>query len=157
MIVVISLHTNELVMDVLRGFEAVDLETDEVASPPAPLLVEAAKMMVNEEYNGLSSGIGKDTVIGLIKALEQAGYPADKNAWLAAYYAAGGITRHSVTVAKFLDEMKRGTNHRFKSRFRSSIVEILESRVSNNALGVNPWPIRTPPTQKTARFRSFGL
>ncbi|WP_416442565.1 hypothetical protein AB3K78_09120 [Leucobacter sp. HNU] len=128
-IVIIITHEGEMSRSILRGFGAVNLETGEHDALPDPLLIEAAKTMVNEEYNGLGSGNGKDAVLSLIHAFRQAGYPTNKELWLAAYFAAGGKTRHAETVAKFIDEINKGTRHRFQNRFRPNIVEILKERV----------------------------
>ena len=89
--------------------------------------------MVNEEYNGLSSGHGKDAVVQLVRAFTAAGYPLDVDSWLRAYFAAGGTFRHGESVAKLLTEMKKGVQHRVKPRYVSEIVEVLRDRTSARA------------------------
>lgn len=127
--VVISLHDGEFVNHLFDAFAAFNIATGEPHGLPNPLQLEAARTMVNEEYNGLSGGNGKDTVLTLIHAFRAAGYPADKDAWLGAYFAAGGKARHAETIAKFIDEIGKGTKHRYRNRYRANIVEILQERV----------------------------
>ncbi|MDH6180771.1 hypothetical protein M2152_000953 [Microbacteriaceae bacterium SG_E_30_P1] len=117
----------------LDGLGALNLHTGEALGAPDPLMVEAGKSMVNEEYNGLSSGKGKDAVVQLVRAFTAAGYPLDVDAWLRAYFAAGGTFRHGEEVAKLLGEMKKGIKHRVKDRYRDNIVEILRDRLAAKA------------------------
>lgn len=117
----------------LDGLGAVNLHTGKALAAPDPVMVEAGKSMVNEEYNGLSSGHGKDAVVQLVRAFTAAGYPLDGDAWLRAYFAAGGTFRHGESVAKLLGEMKKGVKHRVKDRYRENIVEILRDRVTTKA------------------------
>jgi hypothetical protein len=51
--------------------------------------------MINEQYNGLSSGRGKDVVVQLLRAFSNSGYPLDEGAWLRAFFAAGGTFPHA--------------------------------------------------------------
>lgn len=113
----------------LEGLGAIDLHTGEAIPAPDPVMVEAGKSMVDEEYNGLGSGNGKDAVVQLIRAFAAAGYPLDVDAWLRAYFAAGGTFRHGESVQKFVGEMKKGVKHRVRDRYRTNIVEILRDRV----------------------------
>ncbi len=115
----------------LDGLGAVDLHTGRTAPFPDPVMVEAAKAMVMEEHNGLSSGYGKDTVVQLVRAFTSAAYPLDAEAWLRAYFAAGGTFRNGDPLKKLLNEMKSGVKHRVKDRFRPNIVEILQERVAS--------------------------
>ena len=115
----------------LDGLGAINLHTSEANPAPDPVMVEAGKSMVNEEYNGLSSAHGKDAVVQLVRAFTAAGYPLDVDAWLRAYFAAGGTFRHGESVAKLLGEMKKGTKHRVQTRYRDNIVEILRDRVAS--------------------------
>jgi hypothetical protein len=115
----------------LDGLGAINLHTSEALPAPDPVMVEAGKSMVNEQYNGLSSGHGKDAVVQLIRAFTAAGYPLDVDAWLRAYFAAGGSFRHGESVAKLLGEMKKGTKHRVQTRYRDNIVEILRDRITS--------------------------
>ncbi|MFW6042025.1 MAG: hypothetical protein ACOC8M_03415 [Guyparkeria sp.] len=109
----------------LEARGAVNLHIGESLSAPDPLQVAAAELMVNEQYNGLSSGRGKDAVVQLLRAFTNSGYPLDEDAWLRAFFAAGGAFRHAESVAKFIREMKSGTRHRAKPRFRDDIIDIL--------------------------------
>lgn len=90
-------------------------------------------MMKNEEYNGLSSGRGKDAVVQLVRAFAAEGYPAGTQPWLRAYFAAGGTFRHAESVEKLVKEMKAATRHRVKPRYRDNIVEILRERLADDA------------------------
>lgn len=117
----------------LDGLGAINLHTGEAISAPDLVMVEAGKSMVNEEYNGLSSGHGKDAVVQLVRAFTAAGYPLDVDAWLRAYFAAGGTFRHGEEVAKLLGEMNKGTKHRVQTRYRDNIVEVLRDRVTSKA------------------------
>ena len=47
----------------LDGLGAVDLHTGESAPPFDPVQLEAAKSIVDEQYNGLGSGRGKDAIV----------------------------------------------------------------------------------------------
>lgn len=57
---------------------AIDLRTGHPLPAPDPLLKSAAELMVDQQYNGLSSGIGKATVVGRLRALTASGYPLNK-------------------------------------------------------------------------------
>jgi hypothetical protein len=117
----------------LDGFGALDLHTGEVFATPDPVMVEAGKSLVQEEYNGLGSGKGKDAVVQLARAFTAAGYPLDVDAWLRAYFAAGGTFRHAEEIAKLVGEMKKGVQHRVKPRYRDNIVDILRERADAKA------------------------
>ena len=114
----------------LDAHGAVDLHTGAPLPAPDPLQVAAAELMVNEQYNGLSSGRGKDAVVQLLRAFTGSGYPLDGDAWLRAFFAAGGALRHADSVAKFVKEMKAGTTHRVTPRFRDEVIDILRERVT---------------------------
>lgn len=109
----------------LDANQALDLLTGERVAAPDPLLVTACKLMISEEYNGLGTSRGKDTVIQLLRAFHAEGYPLDRKLWLRHYLAAGGEFRHAETVSKFIREMNHGTKHRTKERFLPNIVKIL--------------------------------
>ncbi len=115
----------------LDGHGAVDLHTGASLPAPDPLQVAAAKLMVDEQYNGLSSGRGKDAVVQLLRAFTDAGYPLDEDGWLRAFFAAGGAFRHADSVVKFVNEMKAGTKHRVTPRFRDDILDVLRERVKS--------------------------
>ena len=123
----------DMVRTWLDGHGALNLHTREALPAPDPVMVEAGKSMVNEEYNGLSSGHGKDAVVQLVRAFTAAGYPLEVDAWLRAYFAAGGTFRHGESVAKLLTEMKKGIQHRVKTRYVSDIVDVLRDRASAKA------------------------
>lgn len=112
----------------LDGHGALNLETGKAATAPDPMLVAAAEMMVSYEYNGLSSGHGKDAVVQLVRAFVAEGYSFDADMWLRAYFAAGGSFRHSESVARLIREMGSGTRHRVKPRFREDIFTIIRDR-----------------------------
>lgn len=114
----------------LDAHSATDLHTG--ASLPAPdaLQVAAAELMVNEQYNGLSTGRGKEAVVQLLRTFTSSGYPLDKDAWLRAFFAVGGAFRHADSLAKFVEEMKAGTKHRAGPRFREDILDILREQVT---------------------------
>jgi hypothetical protein len=117
----------------LDGVGALDLHTGAALATPDPVMVEAGKSLVNEEYNGLASGRGKDAVVQLVRAFTAAGYPLELDAWLRAYFAAGGTFGHAEEIAKLVGEMKRGVRHRVKPRYRDNIVDILRERADANA------------------------
>ena len=117
----------------LDAHGALNLHTGQASAPPDPLMVAAAEAMIDEEYNGLSSGRGKDAVVQLVRAFEAEGYPLDVDAWLRAYFAAGGSFRHAESVAKLVREMKAGTRHRVKTRYAFGIVDDLRARLDGAA------------------------
>lgn len=116
----------------LDAHGAVDLDTGESLPAPDPLQVASAELMVNEEYNGLSSGRGKDVVIQLLRAFTRSGYRLDES-WLRAFFAAGGSFRHAESVSKFIAEMRSGVNHRVKPAFRTDILDILRAEIDSSA------------------------
>lgn len=116
----------------LDGLGAINLHTGEALPAPDPTMVEAGKSMVNEEYNGLSSGYGKDAVVQLVRAFTAAGYPLEVDSWLRAYFAAGGTFRHGESVQKLIGEMAKGVKHRVKERYSTGIVDILRDRAIAN-------------------------
>jgi len=124
-------HASDPVRQWLDGLGAVDLATG-VPSPAVDrMLVEAASMMVDEEYNGLSSGRGKNSVIQLLRTFSAAGYPLETSTWLPAFFAAGGSFDHAQEVAKLVSEMKAGTKHRVELAYRADILDIIRDRVGS--------------------------
>ena len=123
----------DLVRVWLDGSGATDLNTGQLLDVPDPLLIAAAKSMVDEEYNGLSSGRGKDAVVQLVRAFAAEGYPLEVDIWLRAYFAAGGTFRHAESIANLIGEIKEGTKHRVSKRYVDNIVEVLRDRVSAKA------------------------
>jgi len=120
----------EIVRTWLDGRGAMNLHTGEALAAPDPLMVAAAESMIDEEYNGLSSGRGKDAVVQLVRAFAAEGYPVEVDPWLRAYFAAGGTFRHAESISKLVKEMKAGTQHRVKQRYVQNIVEVLRDRVT---------------------------
>jgi hypothetical protein len=123
---------SEMVRMWLDGVGARNVHTGAVGAVDAVQL-EAAKCMVNEQYNGLSTGNGKAAVVQLIRAFTDRGYALEKEPWLRAFFAAGGKFRHAESVCKLIEEMKKGTNHRVQQRYRPEIFSILQERASAGA------------------------
>jgi hypothetical protein len=117
----------------LDGLGAADLHTGIAAPPSDPLLLAAAEMIQNEEYNGLSSGRGKDAIVHLVRAFAAEGYPVEAEPWLRAYFAAGGSFRHVESIEKLVKEMKAGTRHRVNARYRDNIVEIIRQQLEERS------------------------
>ena len=117
----------------LDALGALNLHTQEPAPANDPLLLTAAKMIKNEDYNGLSSGRGKDAIVQLVRAFGTEGYPVEPDPWLRAYFAVGGSFRHAESVEKLLKEMRAGTMHRVTQRYRDNIVEILRQQLVEDA------------------------
>lgn len=126
-------HREQMVRVWLDGLGAMDLHSGTVVAPPDALMLEAARMIRDEEYNGLSSGHGKDAIVQLVRAFAREGYPADPESWLRAYFASGGSFRHAESISKLLTEMHRGVRHRVTPRYREEIVSILRDRVIQEA------------------------
>lgn len=121
----------DIVRTWLDALGALNLHTAESVTSPDHLMVAACEMMTHEEYNGLSSGHGKDAVVQIVRAFAAEGYQVDVDVWLRAYFAAGGTFRHAESVEKLLKEMKAGTKHRVSPRYRDNIFEIIKERVSS--------------------------
>lgn len=120
----------DMVRTWLDGLGAVNLHTHEYAPANDPLLLAAAEMIQNEDYNGLSSGRGKDAVVQLVRAFGTEGYPTEPEPWLRAYFAVGGSFHHAESIEKLVKEMKSGAQHRVKPRYRDNIVEIIREQLS---------------------------
>ena len=114
----------------LDAHGAIDVHTGASLPAPDPLQVAAAELMVNEQYNGLSSGRGKEAVVELLRVFASSGYPLDEGAWLRAFFAAGGTFPHADSVSKFVRETKSGVRHRVKQAFRPEILDVLRERVN---------------------------
>ncbi|WP_028268294.1 MULTISPECIES: hypothetical protein [Micrococcaceae] len=113
----------------LDGAGAQNLDTGSVEALD-PVQLEAAKCMVGEQYNGLSTGNGKAAVVQLIRTITDSGYVLEKEPWLRAFFAAGGEFRHAESISKLIAEMKKGTKHRVQQRYRPEILSILQERAS---------------------------
>ncbi|GGN85804.1 hypothetical protein [Agrococcus terreus] len=114
----------------LDGLGALNLHTREAVPASDPLLLAAAEMIQNEDYNGLGSGRGKDAVVQLVRAFAAEGYPVAPDTWLRAYFAVGGSFHHAESIEKLVKEMKAGTRHRVKPRYRDNIVEIMREQLA---------------------------
>ena len=103
---VIVWSPRDLVRTWLDGVGAVNLHTRSALGAPDVVQLEAAKCWVDEQYNGLSSGNGKDAVVQLLRLFSAAGYPLDADTWLRAFFAAGGRFDEATKVAKLIKEMQ---------------------------------------------------
>jgi len=119
----------DIVRTWLDGLGTLNLHTGKSATAPDPLMVAACEMMTREEYNGLSSGHGKDAVVQLVRAFADEGYQVDVDAWLRAYFAAGGTFQHAESIGKLVKEMKIGTKHRVSPHYRENIFDIVREQV----------------------------
>jgi hypothetical protein len=117
----------------LDGVGATNLHTGSALEAPDAVQLEAAKCWVGEQYNGLSSGNGKDAVVQLLRVFTAAGYPLDADTWLRAFFAAGGEFDEATKVAKLIKEMQGGTQHRIKTRYRPDILSVLRERATKTA------------------------
>ena len=121
---------DDMIRTWLDGLGATNLHTRETLDPVDSLMLAATKMIQTEECNGLSSGRGKDAVVQLVRAYAAEGYPVETDPWLRAYFAAGGSFRRAESIKKLVKEMKAGTRHRVKTRYREDIVEVIREQVS---------------------------
>ncbi|GIG34740.1 hypothetical protein [Cellulomonas pakistanensis] len=118
----------------LESRAATNLLASESTASADPVALRAARTMVSEEYNGLASGRGKDTVIHALRALRDAGYSLDPDFWARAILAADGSFESARTVAQFAREITAGRRHRVaKERFRPNIVSIWRDMVEQEA------------------------
>jgi hypothetical protein len=124
----------DMVRTWLDGLGALNLHTNEAAPASDPLLIAAAEMIQNEDYNGLSSGRGKDAVVQLVRAFAAEGYPVEPDPWLRAYFAIGGSFHHAESLEKLVKEMKAGTRHRVKPRYRDNIVDVIRGQLAADQL-----------------------
>jgi hypothetical protein len=120
----------DMVRTWLDGLGSLNLHTGESVPQGDPLLVAAAEMIQKEDYNGLSSGRGKDAVVQLVRAFAAEGYPVDPDVWLRAYFAVGGSFHHAESIEKLVKEIKAGTRHRVTPRYRDNIVEIMRGQLA---------------------------
>ena len=115
----------------LDGVGAQNLDKHSALPTLDPTQLEAARIWVNEQYNGLSGGNGKAAVVQLLRAFTEAGYPLDADTWLRTYFAAGGKFRHATAIAKVIEEMRSGTRHRVEHRYSTNIVDVLRERATH--------------------------
>jgi hypothetical protein len=130
---VIIWSPRDLVHTWLDGIGAVNLHTGAALEAPDAVQLEAARCWVDEQYNGLSSGNGKAAVVQLLRVFTSAGYPLDADSWLRAFFAAGGEFRHAMTIARLIQEMQGGTQHRITKCYRPDILSVLRERTNNTA------------------------
>lgn len=123
----------ETVRTMLDGLGAIDLHTGKAAPAPDPVQLEAARCMVDEQYNGLGSGNGKDAVVQLVRAFTAEGYPLEVGSWLRAFFAAGGEFDEAEKVKTLLKAMQQGVKHRVNDRYRPEIFDSLRRRVEEEA------------------------
>ena len=105
---VIIWSPRDMVRTWLDGIGAVNLHTGAALEAPDAVQLEAARCWVDEQYNGLSSGNGKASVVQLLRVFTSAGYPLDADTWLRAFFVAGGKFRHAAAVSKLIKEMQDG-------------------------------------------------
>jgi hypothetical protein len=130
---VIVWSPSDMVRIWLDGVGAVNLHSGSALEIPDPVQLEAAKCWVDEQYNGLSSGNGKNAVVQLLRVFTAAGYPLDADTWLRAFFAAGGEFDEAIKVAKLIKEMQGGTQHRVKARYRPEILTVLRERATETS------------------------
>lgn len=112
----------------LDALGATNLHSNTSQAPITPVLREAAESIKDEDYNGLSSGRGKDAIVQLVRAFEPHGYPDDPELWTRAYFAVGGSFGHAADITKLVSQMRGGVRHRVKPRYRDEIYDILLAR-----------------------------
>jgi len=122
-------HEGYPIKNWLDGMSAVDLHTGLKVAPPEPVMLEAVRAIRDEEYNGLSSGRGKDAIVQLVNAFANEGFAVDPAPWVQAYFAEGGTFHHAASISKLVTEMRKGVRHRVKPRFRDEIYDILKARI----------------------------
>lgn len=127
---VIVWSSTDMVRFWLEGIGAYNLGDGSPGQAFDATQLEAAKCIVSEEYNGLSTGNGKAAVVQLIRAFTAHGYELKKRPWLTAYFAAGGKFRHAESISKLISEMEKGITHRVQQRYRAEILSILQERAS---------------------------
>jgi hypothetical protein len=71
-----------------------------------------------------------DGLIHDVRAFTAEGYPIDVGVWLRAYFAAGGGFHHAESIEKLVKEIKAGTRHRVRPRYRDNIVEIMRGQLA---------------------------
>jgi hypothetical protein len=125
---VLSWSPGDVTRKWMDGVGALNLHTRSSGTPSDPLLIAAAQMMVEEEYNGLNSGRGKDAVVQLVRAFSAEGYPLNVAIWLRAYFAAGGSFNHARSVERLLKEMTDGTRHRISPPYRDDIFAVIRAQ-----------------------------
>lgn len=124
----------EVIKTWLDANGALDAFAGTTATASDPLMLEAARMMIDEEYNGLESGRGKDAVVQLVRSFQSEGYGLDLDTWLRAYFAAGGTFHHAESITKLITEMQKGVKHRVNDRYVDNIFELIQKRASVTTL-----------------------
>ncbi|WP_278314999.1 hypothetical protein [Lolliginicoccus levis] len=113
----------------LEGRGATDLHAGDAVPQLDPLRVAACGLMVDEEYNGLAAGRGKDAVVQLLRAMAAEGDPLDADEWIRCYFAAGGSFGEADAVARFAREVREGKRHRVSPRYHREIVGVLREQI----------------------------
>lgn len=131
LVIVWSMH--DLVRAWLDGVGAVDIHAGAAVKAPDPVQLQAAGCWVREQYNGLSGGNGKSAVVQLLRTFTLAGYALNTDTWLRAFFAAGGNFNEADAIARLIREMKAGTRHRIKARYRPDILDVLRAQASSTA------------------------
>lgn len=124
---------HDMVRTWLDGHGALNLHTNQAAHANDPLMLAAAKLIKDHDYNGLSSGRGKEAIVQLVRAFAVEHYPVDPEPWLRAYFAVGGSFRHAKSLEKLVKEIKAGIKHRVSQRYRENIVEVLREQLAEKA------------------------
>ena len=124
---------SDMVRTWLDGLGAMNLHTGSACEASDAVQLEAAKCWVGEQYNGLSSGNGKDAVVQLLRVFTRAGYPLDADTWLRAFFAAGGEFDEATKVAKLIKEMQEGIQHRVRVRYGPDILSVLRESANETA------------------------
>lgn len=130
---VIVWSPHDMVRTWLDGVGAVNLHTGVAVAAPDAVQLEAARCWADEQYNGLSSGNGKASVVHLLRVFTAAGYPLDADTWLRAFFAAGGEFDEATKIAKLIKEIQGGTQHRITARYRPEIMSVLRERAAETA------------------------
>lgn len=132
-IMVLTWARGELLQLWLEGQGATNLHTDTTAETDTtidPILLAAARALVKEAPRGLSSGVGKDAVVQLLHTFTEHGYPADRDTWLRAFFAAGGTFTAATAIAATINEIHTGIRHRRNRRYVPYIFEKLTHEAS---------------------------
>ncbi len=108
----------------LEARSARNLLSERPATRPDALMLKAAGAIVDEEYNGLASGRGKDVTIQAVRALAAEGYPLSRDQWMRAVLAAGGTARSAQAVGRYVTEIAAGRKHRVKPAFVPDVVSV---------------------------------
>lgn len=124
-----------LVRSWLESQGSVNLHTRQTAPDVDPTVLEAASMMVDEQYDGLESGRGKDAVVQLLRAFAAERHDLTDTEWLRAFFTAGGDFRNAHAVHRLAQEMRDGRRHRTNSRYVEHVCQEIRRRVASSDNG----------------------